>query len=107
MPTIFFTRMSDRQKKLAEWIIGSMVTMYTAEHIPALHIDRLEIPLGRNQVRDKWQKPPVEYFIDRLDQIHADGAHLGQKTELRKDADSAQNLANQVRIKYAGMKKRL
>jgi hypothetical protein len=107
MPTIFLTRMSDRQRKLADWIIGSMVNMYAAEHIPVLHMAHLEIPLNGKQIRDEWQKSPVEYLIERLDQIHAQGAELGQKTELRKDADSAQNLAIQVQRKYTAMKRRV
>jgi hypothetical protein len=106
MPTIFLTRMSDRQRKLADWIIGSMVNMYAAEHIPVLHMAHMEIPLNGKQIRDEWQKSPVEYLIERLDMVYAQGADLGQKTELRKDADSAQNLATQIRRKYTAMKGR-
>lgn len=100
MATIFITRLSDRQRRLAGGIISSMKDVYPEKHLPVLSPARLEIPVDGYEVRDKYERLPVVYFIDRLDALNDDSAHLGQKAELRKDGMAAQNLANQVRFKY-------
>jgi len=106
MATIIITRLSDRQRKLAGWIIGSMKDVYPEKYLPVLHPARLEIPLDGYTIRDKFERLPVVYFIDRLDAFNDDSAHLGQKAELRKDGMAALNLANQVRFKFRKMRGR-
>jgi len=100
MAILYFTRLSDRQRRLAGWVINSMKDVYPKEFLPVLTPARLEIPLDGYKLKDKFERLPVLYFMDRLDALHDDTAHLSQTNEQRRDGLSALNLANQVRIKY-------